>query len=322
MLMQAHLMREDVYAGMIVMGSSQPIKQSRLSVKPITEITSIITSSSKHPVLNEHITHTYMFSAEFIWNHTKIQFIEQLRYHCSLTFQFSSSVLLLFLPNLNIIALSNRSPIKIWGNSILYIRCSGPVCVGPVGVARRQAALISPYGPVTTPERRSGRERGVPLLCSLIYDRPLWHALDHYHCGKDRKKAQGGCECVCYVCDQMNNLAFDSPTAIAGPAAADIAHKKLPAGLQGCRRMIRGTLTSWFSSYTNSTDINEVMRYVKPFIRNKCQRPCETLFILSSGLWTSYDISENKFGQLIRNSILLVIFLITCDNKIHKLFCS
>lgn len=129
-------------------------------------------------------------------------------YRRSVTF-FSSLQLCCycFLINLNVIALSNRSPVQIWGNSILYIRYHGPVCVGLVGVARRQAALISPYGPVTTPERRSGRERGVPLLFSLIYDRPLWHALDHYHCGKDRKKVQGGCVCV-FMCDQLNNLCL------------------------------------------------------------------------------------------------------------------
>lgn len=186
------------------------------------------------------ISHTPTCSVQSLYETMrKCSIIEQLRYHFSLTFQFSSSVLLLFLMNLNIIALSNRSPVQIWGNSILYIRCSGPVCVGPVGVARRQAALISPYGPVTTPERRSGRERGVPLLFSLIYDRPLWHALDHYHCGKDRKKAQGGCACVFMCVINWTTSAFDSPTTIAGPAAADIAHKEAPSLLQGRRRMIR-----------------------------------------------------------------------------------
>lgn len=122
---------------------------------------------------------------------------------------------------------------------MLYVRCHGPVCVGPVGVARRQAALISPYGPVTAPERRPGREPGVPLLFSLIYDRPLWHALDHYHCGKDRKKALGGCACVFMCVINRTTSAFDFPTTIAGPVAADIAHKEALDQLQGRRRMIR-----------------------------------------------------------------------------------
>ena len=60
------------------------------------------------------------------------------------------------------------------------------VCVegGAVGgeigdVAGRQAALIG-----TQPESGPG-DRGVPLLCALIYGRPLWHAPDLYQCGKD-----------------------------------------------------------------------------------------------------------------------------------------
>ncbi len=138
----------------------------------------------------------------------KYSIIEQLRYHCSLTFQFSLSVLLLFLPNLNIIALSNRSPIKNMRKQHTVYQVQWASMCGTGGSGKAPGCPYQPLRP-SHHSRETVREGARSPFVVFSDLRPAFMACSRSLSLWERQKEGLGSVCVCvYVCDQLNNLCL------------------------------------------------------------------------------------------------------------------